>query len=531
MVSATAKPRMRLSERIGNRLIAFGNRLGARRASERGTSVPRGHRNGLEARYDAAQTTEDNVKHWGWADLLSADSGLLPVTRRILRSRARYEIANNTYAKGLVETLTNDTIGRGPSLQMNTGNDEWDELVESAFAGWARCVRFGKKLRTLKKAKTGDGEGFFTFINNFRLPHLVKLDMRLFEADQVANPLLTALTAGAVALSDGIVFDDFGNIVAYTLLKYHPGDLYMQGLPLETYTIPASDMIHWFREDRPGQHRGVPEIASALPLFAQLRRYTLAVIANAEAAADITGLVHTQGAAVDPETVEPLDLIDIERRMLMTLPGGWTVSQLKAEQPTTTYGMFKKEILSEIARCLHIPYNIAACSSAEMNYSSGRLDHQLYWKSVETERTDCEEVALDAPNGVFAHWWAEARLVFESWPIELRAQADPPPHSWSWPGRELVDPLKESQASQIEVDSFLSTYAEKYAQRGKDWREAFEQIAAEQEYAEELGITRAAMSAPPPDTQEEDPRSGGSKQTRACRRKRPPIYEEELACG
>ena len=38
--------------------------------------------------------------------------------------------------------------------------------------------------------------------------------------------------------------------------------------------------------DRPGQARGIPDITPALPLFAQLRRFTLAVLAAAETAAD-----------------------------------------------------------------------------------------------------------------------------------------------------------------------------------------------------------------------------------------------------
>jgi len=32
--------------------------------------------------------------------------------------RARYEVANNAYARGIVLTLANDVIGTGPRLQM-----------------------------------------------------------------------------------------------------------------------------------------------------------------------------------------------------------------------------------------------------------------------------------------------------------------------------------------------------------------------------------------------------------------------------
>lgn len=36
--------------------------------------------------------------------------------------------------------------------------------------------------------------------------------------------------------------------------------------------------------------------------------------------------------------------------MLLTMPGGWSMSQIEPAQPATTYAEFKKEILNEIAR-------------------------------------------------------------------------------------------------------------------------------------------------------------------------------------
>ncbi len=70
----------------------------------------------VTARFDAAQTTKDSVRHWSMADYLSADQEARPEVRRTLRMRSRYEIANNSYAKGLVQMLANDTIGTGPRL-------------------------------------------------------------------------------------------------------------------------------------------------------------------------------------------------------------------------------------------------------------------------------------------------------------------------------------------------------------------------------------------------------------------------------
>ena len=55
------------------------------------------------------------------ADGLSADAANSPEVRRTLRNRARYEVANNSYARGIVLTLANDLIGTGPRLQMLEG--------------------------------------------------------------------------------------------------------------------------------------------------------------------------------------------------------------------------------------------------------------------------------------------------------------------------------------------------------------------------------------------------------------------------
>jgi hypothetical protein len=68
----------------------------------------------VRARYDAAATNPDNYRHWANADSLSADAANNPEVRRVLRNRSRYEVANNSYARGIVLTLANDVVGTGP---------------------------------------------------------------------------------------------------------------------------------------------------------------------------------------------------------------------------------------------------------------------------------------------------------------------------------------------------------------------------------------------------------------------------------
>jgi len=440
----------------------------------------------VRGRYDAAATTDENRRHWANADLLSANAANSPQVRRTLRSRARYEVANNSYARGIVLTLANDCVGTGPRLQMLTDDAEANRIVEQEFIQWAGAVALPEKLRTMRMARAESGEGFCMLVANPRLDSPVKLDLRLIEADQVATPEFSRVSVPDNAV-DGIVFDSSGNPVEYHLLKSHPGDPGNTAL-VDYDPVPASAMIHYFRTDRPGQSRGIPEITPALPLFAQLRRYTLAVLAAAETAADFAAVLFTDAPA-NGETadVEPMDLVELERRMATVLPGGWKLSQIQAEQPSTSYAEFSKEILNEIARCLNMPFCVAAANSAGYNYASGRLDHQTYFKSIRVDQAHLGVVVLDR---VLRAWLDEAILISDLLPRWMRTAAFRDlAHQWFWDGQEHVDPLKEASAQATRLGSHTTTLAYEYARLGRDWENELRQRAKEVQLMKQLGLT------------------------------------------
>jgi len=453
----------------------------------------------IRAKFDSAQTTTENRRHWANADCLSADAAANRQVRQTLRNRARYEVANNSYARGIVLTLANDVIGTGPRLQMllADGADAGvNQTIEREFAAWAKAVDLAAKLRTMRMARAQDGEAFALLVSNDNLDSPVKLDLRLIEADQVTTPGLALPKAAAV---DGIVFDEAGNPKEYHVLKNHPGGA-TGALGQDYDRVPAESVIHWFRADRPGQSRGLPDILPALPLFAQLRRYTLAVIAAAESAANIAIFMKTTApAGGEAAEVEPMATMEFEPNMAVFGPEGWEPSQIRAEQPATTYGEFKHEILNEIARCLNMPFNVAACNSSGYNYASGRLDHQTYFKSIRVEQSHVEAVVLDH---ILDAWMAEAVKVFglgaiDSWP-----------HQWFWDGHEHVDPAKEATAQATRLASHTTTLAAEYARQGKDWETELRQRAKEVALMKELGLSQAEAQpkAPAPQTEDEENR-------------------------
>ena len=444
----------------------------------------------IRAKFDSAQTTPENRRHWTAADGLSPNAAIRPEIRRILRNRARYEVANNSYARGIVLTLANDTIGTGPRLQMLTPNPAVNRQVEEAFGEWAKAIGLADKLRTMRMARADSGEVFGVFTSNPELPTPVKLDLKPIEADQVATPYGGWFDPRFI---DGIIFDAYGNPAEYHVLKSHPGDAIAWAFaPLDFDRVPAEAVIHYFRVDRPGQRRGIPEITPALPLFAQLRRYTLAVIAAAETAADFAAVLYTDSPANgEADPVEPMDIVDLERRMATVLPGGWKLGQVTAEQPATTYSEFKKEILNEIARCLNMPFNVAAGNSSGYNYASGRLDHQTYFKSIRVDQSHIEAVILDR---ILAAWLSEAVLIEGYLPQSLRSVNVQFPHRWFWDGQEHVDPAKEANAQATRLQNNTTTLADEYARKGQDWEVQLRQRAKEVALMNQLGLT-------PPQTQ------------------------------
>ncbi|MCZ2341686.1 MAG: phage portal protein [Bacteroidales bacterium] len=448
----------------------------------------------VRARYDAAVTNDDNRRHWANADGLSANSANSPEVRRILRNRARYEVANNSYAKGIVLSLANDVIGTGPRLQLLTESDEANRQIESEFARWATAVRLPEKLRTMRCARATDGESFALLTSNPKLPHAVQLDLKLVEADCVTTP-----DPNLNATVDGILFDSWNNPVEYHVLREHPGESLFCRL-LKYDRVPAETMLHWFRMDRPGQARGIPDITPALPLFAQLRRFTLAVLAAAETAADFAGILYTDApASGEADSAEPFEPIELEKRALVTMPGGWKMSQLEAQQPCTQYGEFKHEIINEIARCLNMPYCVAAGNSSAYNYASGRLDHQTYFKAIRVEQNHIEDLILDR---LFAAWLAEAMFIPGLLPDGLGpfVALD---HVWMWDGQEHVDPAKEANAQATRLASNTTTLAFEYARQGRDWEDALRQRAKEVALMKELGLI-SEQPAQPEDTETEE---------------------------
>jgi len=438
----------------------------------------------LRASYDAAKTHDQNRRHWANADQLSADAAGSASVRTILRSRSRYEFENNPYARGIAHTMANYVIGQGPRLQVLTDDVEANRDVERLFVRWAQEVRLAQKLRTARISQVISGDVFLQIIMNPRLSAmgLPAIDINMIEADQVATPWSMLHDRHVI---DGVHIDDFGNVVRYFVLESHPGDNRYAALN-SADSMPADQVIHLFRADRPGQHRGIPELAAALETFAQLRRYMQAVLSAAERAAEATLYFKTdappgEGAQVadDGTELSNLPAIEVRRNESVFLPEGWEPFQLKAEQPTAEFGATVHQYLAEIGRVLQIPAMIVTGDASNHNFASGRLDYQAFLRAIDVDRTDYVQVCLDR---IFDVWLSDAARVTGMLPQSMRTIGRIP-RQWYWPGIEHVDELKAANASRERIESGQSSIATEQSRAGYDWEDQ------QRQQAECLGLT------------------------------------------
>lgn len=438
----------------------------------------------LRARYDAAQTNTENANHWAAADGLSAKEANDPETRRRLRIRARYERENNSYCSGMCESIAFDTIGTGPRLRMVGLGRGQSDRISGSFEDWSAEIGLAEKLRTFREARCIDGEGFLVMSTNPRLRTPVKLDLLDIEADQVATPDLWLLDPFTV---DGIKFDQYGNPLEYHVLKQHPGDLNGPGRPWGDYDrVPAALVLHWFKRRRPGQLRGVPEVTPALQLYAILRRYTLATLSAAEIASMFGVLLKsTMDPSESSAPIAPFSTHDFVRGMIGILPEGYEASQVKPEHPSTQFDAFERAIVRQIARCLHIPVAIAIGDSAGLNYSSGRLDHQNYHRSIWVDRYALETRILDR---IFGAWLVEAGAVDRRFRVPGTDGNRLPRHTWNWDGFKHVDPEKEAKAQFQRLTNGTTSPQRECAEEGYSFEETLDQIAEARKAYAERGI-------------------------------------------
>ena len=429
---------------------------------------------------DSAADSRETAAYWSFASNASADEIANVDVRKVLRARCRYEYLNDSYAMNAARNLAIAVTGTGPRLQLHVDRSV-AEPIEKAFQHWAKAARLYEKLDLAVRSLVFDGEIFFRFVRDNRTPE--GFNIELVEAGRV-----TSETFG-VALDenelDGVRYDRYGNPKSYTIARQPINPLYT-GVPIEFERVPADEVLHLFIPDLPGQHRGLPLLQSSLQTLAALRRYCAAVIESAETAASMSMLFQTQHLpdGSEPADAEAMDEISVPRRGGMFLPKGWVANQMKPEQPTAQHGEFISATLTGIGAGVGQPRNIISNDSSDYNYASGRLDHQTFFRYVETIQQRLTYI-LDEVFDYFIETNNDPAIIPE--------QVATFEKEWYFAELEHVDPHKEASAAIKLLNARLLTRKEYFAKYGQDSEQQAAQMRKEDElFPPPMNVTLSA---------------------------------------
>jgi lambda family phage portal protein len=456
--------------------------------------------------YDGAVTNRHNKNHW--ISIPSGDSDSANLSElSTLRSRCRHEQRNNPYAMGIARKAAHYIVSTGPTAQVLLEDEALNTRIESAWAEWCdSCdwngdLSFDEMLHLGVRDLFPSGEYFKLMQVDPRAKSKVRLRLQLIEADRVCSPWQFV---GMPQYRDGIEVDQWGKKVRYWVAKWHPGSSYWAQPPVASQDflqLAPENVIHFYVADRPEQSRGMPLLAQTLEIFAKTREWDEATLAAAQRAALFGVIMVTNSDLMigdNPSIVDPEEW-ELEAGMGIIAPPGYDAKQISPEHPSQGYSEFKKSKLQDAGAAVDMPYNVLASDSSGHNYASGRLDWQGLTRSIKVLRSWIEKRDL---HRVFRAWWTEAQKAYPEFSLSRGVPADIPVE-FRWPGFEHVDPMKEANAAKTRMDSRLQTYADYYAEQGKDWRAAFAQIAVEQKEMQALGITPAMVGATAP-TEEVD---------------------------
>lgn len=408
--------------------------------------------------YDAARDTDEYRRHWANADALDPDASNSKAVRHKSMYRSRYENGSNGYYAGIIRTHCNMVVGVGPTLRMLTKNRDFNQFVEREFYAWSLRVQLRRKLWCMCHARIQDGESFAIMQTNPEFPEDdVQLDLTLIEGEQCQTPYTKGFD---IRYIDGIKLDKFNNVLWYDVLPFHPG-ANQQFLNTNPVAVSPREMLHWFKMERPGDHRSVPAMLSTLNLGASSRRYREAILRKAEIEACHSVLLESTLAPEEGDLADPMTSFDIEKGMMTVLPDGLKPSELGGNTPGVTYNDFNRSHISETARPLSQACNVASMDSSNSSFSSAKMDYICGRMEIDVEREDCNDQIL---NPMFEEWFGE-------WSLTGVRDGIAPLHQWDWPAHPIIDTVAEATATDIKLHNGTISLRDVYTEQSEDFED------------------------------------------------------------
>jgi lambda family phage portal protein len=411
----------------------------------------------------------------GWMAMGTDANAEIGVSLTTLRDRSRALRRDNPFASRAISGIANNMVGTGiiPAPRGRTKSATaaamqlWKEWGETSLCDASGGQNFyglqnlaaqsvsegGEIIIRRRRRKSEDG-----------LP--VPLQIEVLEGDFIDHGKNIEL-AGGNRIVQGVQFDALGRRMGYWLFQQHPGATNVWK-SLESKFVPAEDVIHVYRVERPGQIHGVPWGTPAILRARQADELDDAVMEQAKVAACFAAFVTGTGDTDLPDGQAPPLIERVEPGIIERLNTG---EEITFGSPPTFNGYqpYMQQAMHAIAVGYGVPYELLTGDLSNVNFSSGRMGWLEFGRNIDDWRW--RMLIPQMCEGVWK-WFMEA--------AELSGRVrEFVPAQWTPPRRDMVDPAKETTTIKEQVRNGLLPLTDGIREMGYSDPEAVLQQYAE----------------------------------------------------
>lgn len=399
-----------------------------------------------------------------------------------VRERHRDLNRNNPWAHKALSVVTSVTVGYGITGEIKHPNRKRQERLNEKWKAWAGstlCDADGQHdlygLQALGMLAVGEGGEVLVRRRRRRLADglEVPLQLQLLEGDYLDHSRTEASSSGRIV--QGVEFNGIGARTAYWMFREHPGDvLGHASMPVR---VPASELTHVYRVDRPGQVRGMPWGVSAYITLRELDGFEDAYLLRQKLANCLMAFIHDGGPSLDapdkkaafPETMEP--------GLIARIPAGKSVTF--SDPPSAEgYAGYTGEVLYRVAGAYGISYEALTGNLSRVNFTSGRMGWLQMHGNADRWRW---HMLIPRKCEVIGQWFLEA---LEQKGEDVRGAR----FVWTPPRREILNPAQEIPAMMRSARAGLQSLPELHRELGMNSNDVLREIAETNKFIDELGL-------------------------------------------
>lgn len=453
-------------------------------------------------------STDVNRLLSGWDTTSNSIDYYLQTELKELRARSRKMVRANPYGKRFVAMIKSNVVGpNGISIQAQTTRYRKGEglildapandAIEAALRDWGQnhCDYNGKStwidLQNMAiSCAAQDGEFIFRKMYTGKYGYQLKaIDAELLDTRKNSR----TKDGGEIRL--GVEYSPSDQVVRYWFRERLNG-AYDAG---ESFSVPASEIIHGFISEWPDQSRGAPWMHASLERSKHLEKYDEAAIVKARSTAATMAVLRSAGGedaySGDEYGGDGVTLDQYEAGTIKDI-GDREVINLDSDYPHQMYAAFVKSQLQGIASGLGISYHALANDLEGVNYSSiraGVLEDREVFKGLQNWFIRC----LICP--VYDDWitFAHTKKVIKIGTMPLSREIDDykavhyQPRRWAW-----VDPQKDGAANKLAIDERLKSRSQIMRDQGDDPESVWREIQRDEQMMEQLGIQPIVKEQP-----------------------------------